>query len=87
MISTASELSIPNLITDYILEKCLQVHWPDRYVSLFGASYYDESNERDDVPFEEQLRGLEAVIKAGKVKLNIPLSDCNTQDTQKQSKY
>ncbi len=45
-----------------------QVHWPDRYVSLFGGSAYDVNLERpDDVPFEEQLRGLEAVVKAGKV--------------------
>ena len=45
-----------------------QVHWPDRYVSLFGSRAYDSNLERpDDVPFEEQLRGLDAVIKAGKV--------------------
>lgn len=36
---------------------------------LFGAAAYDPANERpDDVPIEEQLRGLEAVIKAGKVQ-------------------
>lgn len=47
----------------------MQVHWPDRYVSLFGATAYDINLERpDDVPFEEQLRGLENVIKAGKVR-------------------
>ena len=41
---------------------------PDRYVPLFGAAAYDPANERpDDTPFEEQLRGLEEVIKAGKV--------------------
>jgi hypothetical protein len=35
---------------------------------LFGAAAYDPANERpDDIPFEEQLRGLEEVIKAGKV--------------------
>ncbi len=51
-----------------------QVHWPDRYVSLFGGSAYDVNLERpDDVPFEEQLRGLEAVVKAGKV----PSSACH----------
>jgi hypothetical protein len=37
-------------------------------VSLFGSSAYDIANERQgDMPFEEQLRGLEDVIKAGKV--------------------
>jgi hypothetical protein len=45
-----------------------QIHWPDRYVSLFGSRAYDANLERpDDVPFEEQLRGLDAVIRAGKV--------------------
>lgn len=39
-----------------------------RYVPLFGAAGYDAALEReDDVPFEEQLRGFEDVIKAGKV--------------------
>lgn len=42
---------------------------PDRYVPLFGAGPYDAAQERpDDVPFEEQLRGMERVIKAGKVR-------------------
>jgi len=38
------------------------------YVPLFGAPSYDIKNEREgDVPFEEQLRGIENVIKQGKV--------------------
>ena len=45
----------------------LKIHWPDRYVPLFGAPPYDIKNEREFVPFEEQLRGMEDVIKAGKV--------------------
>jgi aryl-alcohol dehydrogenase-like predicted oxidoreductase len=46
----------------------VQIHWPDRYVPLFGAPAYDIANERQgDIPFEEQLRGLEKVVKAGKV--------------------
>jgi aryl-alcohol dehydrogenase-like predicted oxidoreductase len=48
---------------------CLvQIHWPDRYVPLFGAPAYDAANERQgDISFEEQLKGLERVITAGKV--------------------
>ena len=46
-----------------------QVHWPDRYVPLFGAGAYDIANERDDVPFEEQLQALDNVVKAGKVRV------------------
>ena len=39
-----------------------------RYLPLFGSGQYDVVKEKDDdVPFEEQLRGLENVIKAGKV--------------------
>jgi len=45
------------------------VHWPDRYVPLFGAGAYDIANEREEVSFEEQLRALESVVKAGKVSL------------------
>lgn len=39
---------------------------------LFGAAAYDKANEREgDIAFDEQLRGLEEVIKAGKVCLLI----------------
>lgn len=40
-----------------------------RYVGLFGRDYYDPENARwgEDVAFEEQLEGLAAVVKAGKV--------------------
>eukprot|EP00887_Chlorella_sp_A99_P005481 scaffold1.g5481.t1 len=58
--------SLARLQTDHI--DLLQIHWPDRYVPLFGAPSYDAANEREAVPFEEQLAGLEAVIRAGKVR-------------------
>lgn len=61
------DASLQRLGVDHI--DLLQVHWPDRYVPLFGAPSYDISLERDDdVPFEEQLRGLEKVIQSGKVR-------------------
>lgn len=34
---------------------------------LFGAGPYDPALERDSIAFEEQLRGLEEVVKSGKV--------------------
>lgn len=58
--------SLKRLNTDYI--DLLQIHWPDRYVALFGADTYDVSQERESISFEEQLRGFEEVIKAGKVR-------------------
>lgn len=52
----------------------LQVHWPDRYVPLFGQAGYDPTQCREYVPFEEQLEGLQSVIKQGKVSLLLAAS-------------
>ncbi|PSC73609.1 aldo-keto reductase-like [Micractinium conductrix] len=66
-IEEAVDASLARLQTDYV--DLLQIHWPDRYVPLFGAGGYDIANEREgDVPFEEQLRGMERVVMAGKVR-------------------
>lgn len=68
--------SLARLGTDYI--DLLQIHWPDRYVPLFGSAPFDVNLVRPDtIPFEEQLKGLDNVIRAGKVR-HIGLSNETT---------
>eukprot|EP00850_Spirogloea_muscicola_P008588 SM000046S16369 [mRNA] locus=s46:207756:210588:+ [translate_table: standard] len=58
--------SLARLGIDHI--DLLQIHWPDRYVPLFGEYDYDLGSVRESVPFVEQLRGLQDVIAQGKVR-------------------
>ncbi|XP_024996115.1 uncharacterized protein LOC112529207 [Cynara cardunculus var. scolymus] len=65
-IKESVEKSLKRLNTDYI--DLLQIHWPDRYVALFGEFFYDPSKWRQSVPFLEQLRAFEELIQQGKVR-------------------
>ncbi|PWA77849.1 NAD(P)-linked oxidoreductase superfamily protein [Artemisia annua] len=65
-IKESVEKSLKRLNTDYI--DLLQIHWPDRYVALFGEFFYDPSKWRQSVPFLEQLRALDELIYEGKVR-------------------
>ena len=58
--------SLKRLQTDYV--DLYQIHWPDRYVPMFGATGYDVAEEHDTVPILEQLRALAEVVKAGKIR-------------------
>eukprot|EP01038_Epipyxis_sp_PR26KG_P005162 gene5162-7186_t len=60
------EESLKRLQTDYI--DLLQIHWPDRYVPLFGDDSYSYNNEREFVSFQEQLETLHDLVKCGKVR-------------------
>ncbi len=45
-----------------------QIHWPQRNVPMFGATEFDPSKENDGPSVREQVEGLAAVIKAGKIR-------------------
>jgi aryl-alcohol dehydrogenase (NADP+) len=58
--------SLARLQTDWI--DLYQIHWPERYVPAFGSWQYDPSKERDATPILEQIEGMAAAMKAGKIR-------------------
>lgn len=63
-IRSACEASLRRLQTDYI--DLYQLHWPDRYVPLFGALVYDVEKERaDSIPIEETAAALKELLDEG----------------------
>jgi len=65
-LNAALDGSLRRLQTDYV--DLYQIHWPDRYVPMFGATGYDAAQERDSVPIAEQLQALADLVKTGKVR-------------------
>lgn len=57
---------LKRLGTDYI--DLLQIHWPDRYVPIFGSNAYNVENEREAVAIEEQVLAMDELIKQGKIR-------------------
>ncbi|XP_042491389.1 protein tas-like isoform X4 [Macadamia integrifolia] len=56
--------SLLRMQTDYI--DLYQIHWPDRYVPMFGETDYDPTRQFSSVPIEEQLDTLGKAVDAGK---------------------
>ncbi|KAL8260323.1 hypothetical protein R6Q59_028276 [Mikania micrantha] len=65
-IKEAIDNSLLRARTDYI--DLYQVHWPDRYVPMFGETDYDPVRQYNVVSFEEQLDALGRAIDAGKIR-------------------
>ena len=71
-IHAAIDASLRRLQTDYV--DLYQIHWPDRYVPMFGGTNYDVTQEHESTPIAAQLSALAELVKAGKVR-NIGLSN------------
>lgn len=65
-IHAAIDASLRRLQTDYL--DLYQIHWPDRYVPMFGASSYDITQQHDSTPIAEQLAVFGELVQAGKIR-------------------
>ncbi|XP_028553435.1 uncharacterized protein LOC110101641 isoform X3 [Dendrobium catenatum] len=65
-ILAAIDSSLSRMQTDYI--DLYQIHWPDRYVPMFGETEYSPNYQYNSVPIEEQFDALGEAISAGKIR-------------------
>ena len=66
VIAEAVDTSLARLQTDYI--DLYQIHWPQRNVPMFGATQFDPSKEKAGPSIHEQVEGMAAMIKTGKIR-------------------
>ena len=66
VIAEAVDTSLERLQTDYI--DIYQIHWPQRNVPMFGGVEFDPEKEKGGPSIHEQVEGMAAMIKAGKIR-------------------
>jgi len=65
-IDQAIDGSLKRLQTDYL--DLYQIHWPDRYVPMFGETRFDPARAREAEGIMQQLEALADLVKAGKIR-------------------
>jgi len=65
-IGWAIDDTLKRLRTDYL--DLYQIHWPERYVPMFGTARYDASQEKAATPIIEQIEAMDGLIRAGKIR-------------------
>lgn len=66
-VKDAVHASLRRLQTDRI--ELLQIHWPDRYLPVFGQMTFNHDSKRDDdVPILETASALKDLIDEGKIR-------------------
>ena len=66
VIAEAVDTSLARLRIDYI--DLFQFHWPQRNVPMFGATEFDPAKETTGPSIHEQVEGMAALIRAGKIR-------------------
>ena len=66
VIAEAVDTSLARLRVECI--DLYQIHWPQRNVPMFGATEFDPANETKGPPIREQVEGMAAMVKAGKIR-------------------
>ena len=63
----ACDASLRRLQTDHI--DLYQIHWPDRYIPVFGQTVFDHNSKREgSVAIEETAAALRDLIEEGKIR-------------------